>query len=217
MKKGKDGIYNRYVKRALDIFLSLAALMLLCWLYALLALLVRIKLGSPVIYKAVRIGKGEKPFVFYKFRSMSNARDASGELLSDAERITPFGAFLRSTSLDELPEAWNILKGDMSFVGPRPLPDIYLPYYTEAERERHSVRGGLTGLAQVNGRNALGWEERFELDVRYARMVSFMLDVKIALQTVKKVVRRADIGLRGVTGPEDLNVLREKNIAEDRK
>lgn len=208
MKKGKNGFYCRYIKRLLDIVCALLALIVFGWLYLLLTLLVKIKLGSPVIHKAKRVGKDNYIFTFYKFRSMSNECDENGNLLPDAQRITKFGALLRASSLDELPEIFNILKGDMSVIGPRPLPDIYLPYYTEKEKERHTIRGGLSGLAQVNGRNALSWEEKFRYDLQYVENVSFLLDVKILFQTVKKVFKRSDIGLRGVTGPEDFNTYR---------
>ena len=151
MKRGKDGIYCRYIKRGLDILCALAAMIVFCWLYGIIAILVRVKLGSPVIFKQLRPGKDEKIFCLYKFRTMTDKRDDRGKLLPDEQRLTKFGKWLRSTSLDELPEAWNILKGDMSVVGPRPLLVEYLPYYTEEERQRHDVRPGLTGWAQVNG------------------------------------------------------------------
>lgn len=212
MKKGKDGFYCRYVKRILDIICSLAAMIVFGWLYAIIAILVRIKLGSPVIHKAKRVGKDNKVFTFYKFRSMTNERDGNGNLLPDTQRITKLGAVLRTYSLDELPEAVNILKGDMSVIGPRPLPEMYLPYYTDTERARHSVRGGLSGLAQVSGRNALSWEEKFKYDLEYVENVSFFLDVKIVFLTIKKVLHHADIGLRGVTGPEDFNTYRSKQM-----
>lgn len=210
MKKGKNGFYCRHIKRFLDIVCALLALTVFGWLYLLLALLVKIKLGSPVIHKAKRVGKDNRVFTFYKFRSMSNECDANGILLPDAQRITKFGSLLRASSLDELPEALNILKGDMSVIGPRPLPELYMPYYTEKEIERHSVRGGLSGLAQVNGRNALSWEEKFKYDLQYVENISFLLDVKILFQTIKKVFKHSDIGLRGVTGPEDFNIYRSK-------
>lgn len=161
MKHGKDGFYCRVVKRILDVICALAAMIVFCWLYAIVAILVRVKLGSPVIFKQARPGKGEKIFNLYKFRSMTDARDENGELLPDDVRLTKFGRWLRSTSLDELPEAWNILKGDMSVVGPRPLLVRYLPRYKEWQHHRHDVRPGLTGWAQVNGRNAVRWEDKF--------------------------------------------------------
>lgn len=210
MKKGKDGFYCRYIKRVLDVICALAAIFVFCWLYAIIAVLVRIKLGSPVIHKAKRVGKDNKAFSFYKFRSMTNECDEDGSLLPDAQRITKLGAALRTYSLDELPEAFNILKGDMSVIGPRPLPELYLPYYTTEERERHSIRGGLSGLAQVNGRNALSWEEKFGYDLQYVENVSFLLDVKILFQTIRKVFKHSDIGLRGISGPEDFNTYRSR-------
>lgn len=187
------GAYERFFKRPLDILCALLTLVVFCWLYALVALLVYFKLGSPVLFKQERPGKidpktgNEKIFVLYKFRTMTDARGADGELLPDGVRLTRFGKMLRKTSLDELPELWNILKGDMSVVGPRPLLVKYLPLYSEKQRHRHDVRPGLTGLAQVHGRNNCSWEEKFELDVRYTESVSFLLDFKIVLSTVKSV------------------------------
>lgn len=194
MKRGKDGIYCRYVKRLIDICCALSAMVVFCWLYAIVAILVRAKLGSPVIFKQPRPGKDEKIFNLYKFRSMTDARDENGNLLPNDIRLTKFGRLLRSTSMDELPEAWNIFKGDMSVIGPRPLLPEYLSYYTAEEHHRHDVRPGLTGLAQVNGRNAIAnWEERFGYDLEYLRNCSLMLDIKILFKTVMKVVRRSDI------------------------
>ena len=208
MKAAKDSIYCRYVKRFFDIACSLLALVVLSPILIILSISVRVKMGSPVLFAQERIGKDEKPFVMYKFRSMSNTKDANGELLPDVQRIGTFGKLLRSTSLDELPALINIFKGDMSVVGPRPLPTIYKPYFYESERKRHTIRGGLSGLAQVNGRNALSWEQRFALDNEYVDNISFWLDVKIVLATIRKVFKRADIGLRGITGPEDFNIYR---------
>lgn len=164
-----------------------------CWLYAIVAILVRVNLGSPVIFKQKRPGLNEKIFTLYKFRTMTDERDENGELMPDEVRLTKFGKFLRSTSLDELPEVWNILKGDMSVIGPRPLLVEYLPYYTEKEHHRHDVRPGLTGLAQVNGRNFLSWEEKFAIDLLYVSGISFQKDYRILLLTVKKVFCREDI------------------------
>lgn len=195
MKKGKDGFYCRYVKRILDIICALAAMIVFCWLYAIIAILVRVKLGGPVIYKQPRPGKNEKIFTLYKFRTMTDQRDKDGYLLSDDVRIIKFGKALRSTSLDELPEAWNILKGDMSVIGPRPLLIKYLPYYTIEERHRHDVRPGLSGLAQVNGRNVIDWNERFKLDTEYVASVSFLRDVKIVTQSVAIAVSHKDIAV----------------------
>ena len=193
MKKGKDGIYCRYIKRGMDILCALAAMIVFCWLYGIIAILVRVKLGSPVIFKQLRPGKDEKIFCLYKFRTMTDKRDDRGKLLPDEQRLTKFGKWLRSTSLDELPEAWNILKGDMSVVGPRPLLVEYLPYYTEEERQRHDVRPGLTGWAQVNGRNALRWEDRFAADVEYVENVSLCFDIRVICLTVVKVFKHSGI------------------------
>lgn len=193
MKKGKDGIYCRYIKRILDILCALAAILVFWWLYAIVAILVRVKLGSPVIFCQERPGKDEKIFRMYKFRSMTNERDERGELLPDEARLTKFGRLLRSTSLDELPEAWNILKGDMSVIGPRPLLVKYLPRYNEQQARRHEVRPGLSGYAQVHGRNAVTWEEKFDMDVWYTENVSFVLDAKLVLQTVVVAMKRDGI------------------------
>ncbi len=184
-------IYQKVVKRFLDILISSLVILLLCWLYAILALLVRTKLGSPVLFHQDRPGKDGKIFPMYKFRSMSDERDADGNLLPDEKRLTPFGKKLRASSLDELPELFNILKGDMSLIGPRPLLIRYLSYYTKEEFRRHDVRPGLTGLAQINGRNALGWEDRFAYDLQYVDHLTFAMDVKIVLQTVGKVLKRS--------------------------
>ena len=184
-------MYRKYIKRLLDIVISLCGIIVLSPAYLILALLVRTKLGSPVIFRQDRPGKNEKIFHLYKFRSMTDERDENGNLLSDEIRLTSFGKKLRSTSLDELPELFNILKGDMSLIGPRPLLVRYLPWYTEDERHRHDVRPGLTGLAQVNGRNALGWEERFSYDLEYVNHLTFLMDVKIICMTVYKVLKRS--------------------------
>ena len=193
MSRGKDGIYCRYIKRLLDILLSGCALVILSPVLLIVAILVRTKLGSPVIFCQERPGKDEKIFRMYKFRSMTDERDEAGNLLPDEVRLTKFGRLLRSTSLDELPELWNIFKGDMSIVGPRPLLVKYLPLYNEEQRHRHDVRPGLTGLAQVSGRNAITWEEKFFHDVRYVENVSFFLDVQIVISTVKKVLKHEGI------------------------
>lgn len=188
-----QGIYQRYLKRPMDFILSLIALIILSPVFLVVALLVRINLGSPVIFKQQRPGLNEKIFTMYKFRTMTDERDENGELLPDAVRLTKFGKFLRSTSLDELPELFNILKGDMSIVGPRPLLVQYLPLYNEHQRRRHEVRPGLTGLAQVNGRNAISWEEKFDLDVEYVDNITFINDWKIIFSTLKKAVLREGI------------------------
>ena len=190
-------IYRKYIKRFLDIILSGIAIVVSSPVMGITALLVRLKLGSPVLFKQERPGLNGRIFKMYKFRTMTDARDANGELLSDEERLTSFGKALRSTSLDELPEFINIFKGDMSFVGPRPLLVRYLPRYSEEQRHRHDVLPGLTGLAQVNGRNALSWEKKFEYDVEYAKNVSFILDMKIIFKTVAKVLKRDGISEAG--------------------
>lgn len=193
----KQGIYARYIKRLLDIICSLAALILFCWLYAIIAILVYVKLGSPVLFTQERPGKDEKIFKIYKFRTMTDARDENGELLLDAERLTKFGKALRATSMDELPEVFNILKGDMSIIGPRPLLVKYLPLYNDFQHKRHEIKPGLTGYAQVYGRNALTWEEKFEKDVYYAENVSLKLDLKILLKTIAVVFTREGINQEG--------------------
>ena len=209
MKQGKQGIYARYIKRILDILLSGCALIVLSPVLLIVAVLVRTKLGSPVIFCQERPGKDEKIFKMYKFRSMTDARDENGELLPDEVRLTKFGRALRATSLDELPELWNIFKGDMSIVGPRPLAVVYLPYYTEEERHRHDILPGLTGLAQVHGRNAISWEAKFAYDLEYLRTLSFRTDVKIIFLTVKKVLVREGIG-QAEQAPESLHIERQK-------
>lgn len=190
-------MYDRVIKRIIDLVLSGIALLVLSPVYLILAIIVRIKLGSPVLFSQERPGKNEKVFRMYKFRSMTDARDADGNLLPDEERLTHFGAALRATSLDELPELWNIFKGDMSIVGPRPLLVRYLPRYNERQHRRHDVRPGLTGWAQVNGRNAISWEQKFEYDVEYVEKESFLFDVKILFMTVGKVLHRSGITSEG--------------------
>lgn len=186
-------VYQKWGKRALDICFSALALVVLSPVLLIVALLVKIKLGSPIIFKQDRPGKDEVIFSMYKFRTMTDAKDANGNYLPDNVRLTKFGQLLRATSLDELPELWNILKGDMSFVGPRPLLVEYLPLYNENQRKRHSVRPGLTGLAQVKGRNAIKWQEKFGYDVSYINKISFKLDVIIIFYTFKKVLKREGI------------------------
>lgn len=202
-------IYRKYVKRLLDIIISLCALIILSPILLITALLVRVKLGSPVIFHQERPGYNEKIFKLCKFRSMTEEKDENGNLLPDAVRLTKFGRMLRATSLDELPELFNILKGDMSLIGPRPLLVSYLPYYTEEERLRHTVRPGLTGLAQVSGRNLLEWDKRFAKDVEYVRNLSFTMDMKIFFLTIKKVFVHENIEV-------DTNKV-EGNFAEIRK
>lgn len=193
MQGSSNGIYRRYIKRLVDIILSLVAIICLSLVFLLVAFLVRVKLGSPVLFKQKRPGMNEKIFLMYKFRTMTDARGENGELLPDDVRLTKFGKFLRSTSLDELPELFNILKGDMSLVGPRPLLVQYLPLYNEHQKRRHEVRPGLSGLAQVNGRNAIGWKEKFNLDVQYVDNISLVNDIKIIFSTFKKVLVREGI------------------------
>ena len=186
-------MYRNGIKRILDFILSLIAIIVLSPVMLVVAVLVRIKLGSPVLFKQQRPGKDEKIFRMYKFRTMTDEKDAEGRLLPDEKRLTRFGKMLRSTSLDELPEFFNILKGDMSIVGPRPLLVAYLPLYNERQKHRHDVRPGFTGLAQVNGRNSITWEEKFEWDVRYVEHVTFLEDCRIILKTVKVVLAREGI------------------------
>lgn len=189
----KSGFYEKCIKRIIDIFCSLIVLLLFWWIYIIVALLVRAKLGSPILFKQPRPGKNEKIFDMYKFRTMTDEKNKNGELLSDERRLTEFGKTLRATSLDELPEIFNILKGDMSLIGPRPLLVKYLPRYNEEQRHRHDVKPGLTGYAQVHGRNSVSWEEKFKMDVWYVNHISLGTDIKIILDTVKTVVKREGI------------------------
>lgn len=186
-------MYQKYIKRLLDIILSLLAIIITFPIFLIIGILVLIFIGQPAIFRQKRPGKNEKIFTMYKFRTMTNKKDEDGNLLPDELRLTKLGKFLRKTSLDEIPEFINILKGDMSFVGPRPLLVDYLPYYTEEEHHRHDVRPGLTGLAQVSGRNLLFWEERFQLDIKYVNNVTFLNDAKIILKTIKTVLIREGI------------------------
>lgn len=188
-------MYRKFGKRFLDVLISGMALILLSPVFLTVAVLVRVKLGSPIIFHQKRPGKDEKIFTLCKFRTMTDAKDEKGNLLPDEVRLTSFGKLLRATSLDELPELWNILKGDMSLVGPRPLLVEYLPYYRRKEKLRHSVRPGLTGYAQVNGRNFLGWDHRLEKDVFYVKNLSFLLDLKIIIKTVMVVVKKEDVSV----------------------
>lgn len=193
MGKGKNSFYARYSKRFFDVVLSLLALVIVSPVMAVTAVLVKIKLGSPVLFCQERLGKEEKIFKMYKFRTMTEKRDQEGKLLPDEERLTEFGKKLRSSSLDELPELINILKGEMSIVGPRPLLVEYLPLYNQEQRKRHEVSPGLTGLAQVNGRNAITWEEKFQYDLEYIKRMSIRVDIVIIYQTIKKVWEREGI------------------------
>ncbi len=202
-------MYRKFFKRPLDILLSFCGLIVLSPVMLVIAILVRTKLGSPVVFCQERPGKDEKIFHMYKFRSMTDERDEDGNLLPDDIRLTAFGRKLRSTSLDELPELWNILKGDMSVVGPRPLAVVYLPYYDEHERVRHSVRPGLTGLAQVNGRNSISWEEKFSYDSTYVFNITLLTDISIVFKTVRKVVIRDGIG-QAEEAPGSLHIIRKE-------
>ncbi len=202
------GIYCRYIKRLLDVILSFAALIILSPIFLIVAILVSVKLGSPIIFKQKRPGLNEKIFTLYKFRTMTDERDENGELLPDSVRLTKFGKFLRSTSLDELPEFFNILKGDMSIIGPRPLAVVYLPYYNETEKHRHDIRPGLSGLAQLRGRNNLPWEERFAYDIEYVNNISFLNDIKLVIQTIIKVFKKEDIIVRGTGKVKDFHIYR---------
>ena len=206
----KNSFYARYIKRIVDIIISLLVIIFFCWLYLILAILVRVKLGSPILFKQARPGKDEKIFNLYKFRTMTDKRDAEGKLLPDKDRLTKFGNFLRKSSLDELPEFFNILKGDMSFIGPRPLLVEYLPYYTDREKLRHTVRPGLTGLAQVSGRNTVDWDTRFEIDAQYVENLNFLMDLKVIGLTFKTVFGHTD------QVAEDTNKV-EGNFAQIRK
>lgn len=204
----KAGFYEKYIKRLLDIVLSGCALIVLSPLLLVTAILVRVKLGSPVIFCQERPGKDEKIFRLHKFRSMSDARDENGNLLPDKERLTGFGKKLRALSIDELPELWDIFRGKMSIVGPRPLLVEYLPYYTENERHRHDVRPGLTGLAQINGRNTLTWEQKFAYDLEYVQHISFCEDIKILFSTVGKVLNRSGVQVNTQSGEGNLAKIR---------
>lgn len=199
-------MYRKIIKRLFDVIASLFTIIILSPVILIVAGLVRIYLGRPIIFKHQRPGQNEKIFTLYKFRTMTNERDDNNVLLPDEVRLTKFGRLLRATSLDELPELFNILKGDMSIVGPRPLEVYFLPYYNELEKHRHDIRPGLTGLAQVNGRNNLTWEQRFEYDLRYIKQMSFFNDVKIIIQTIIQIIKKegTDIPL------EDFNVHRDK-------
>ena len=186
-------MYQLFIKRFFDFILSLMTIIILSPVFIIIALLVRIKLGSPILFKQERPGLNEKIFKMYKFRTMTSEVDEKGNLLPDEVRLTSFGQLLRSTSLDELPELFNIFKGDMSIVGPRPLLVKYLPLYNDEQKHRHDVRPGLTGLAQVNGRNAISWEDKFKYDVEYTKNVTFMNDLKIIFETILKVIKRDGI------------------------
>ncbi len=210
-------MYKKFIKRFLDLILSLMALIILMPLMLIIYILVRVKLGKPAIFKQERPGKDEKIFTLYKFRTMTDEKDENGNLLPDEQRLTKFGKMLRSTSLDELPELVNIIKGDMSIVGPRPLLVRDMVFMTEIQRKRHSVRQGLTGLAQVNGRNNITWEEKIKYDLNYVENISFINDVKIILKTVIKVFKREDTQTDGMQTAEDLGdyLVRTNKISKD--
>jgi len=208
-------MYRKFIKRILDFILSLIALIILSPVFLIVAILVRVKLGSPILFKQQRPGLNEKIFTMYKFRTMTDKKDNFGELLPDNERLTKFGKLLRSTSLDELPELWNILIGDMSIVGPRPLLIRYLPFYFDFERERSHVRPGITGLAQVNGRNAVSWDERFRLDVSYVKNLTFLLDLKIIFSTFLVVFKRKNILVGNEHVIKDLDVERRVEFSDE--
>lgn len=201
-------MYAKFFKRLIDVILSFTALLLLCVPLLVVMLVIRITMGAPVLFIQKRIGKSEKPFNLYKLRSMKNAFDENGVPLPDTERVTGLGKFIRKTSIDELPSLVNILKGDMSIVGPRPLPMNYLPWFKEEERVRHAVRGGLTGLAQIHGRNTSSWETRFRYDAEYVNNITFWGDIKIIFDTIGLVLKKSDIGERGNDAPMDFHVYR---------
>lgn len=211
----KKGFYEKILKRPFDFFIALLTLIILSPLLLVIAILVRIKLGSPVFFKQERPGLDEKIFTIYKFRTMNNIKDENGRFLPDIERLTSFGKFLRSTSIDELPALINIIKGNMSFVGPRPLLVEYLPYYSEEEKKRHSIRPGITGLAQINGRNNLNWDDRLKKDLEYMNNISFVLDLKILFKTALKVIRKVDVAEDTKESEGNLAVIR--SVANIRK
>jgi len=209
--------YHKYTKRLFDIVFSLVFLIILSPILVLIAILIRLTLGSPILFKQKRPGLNGQIFFIYKFRTMSNAKDECGELLPDKDRITKLGKFLRTTSLDELPELINILKGEMSFVGPRPLSVKYLPFYNAIEKQRHNVRPGLTGLAQINGRNVANWDERFQYDIEYLKSSSLIMDLKIIIKTFIVVLKREDIVLRGTGEVMDFQDYRKKQLENPNK
>ncbi|MDX8289020.1 sugar transferase [Metabacillus indicus] len=215
MKKN-IGFYRKFIKRPLDFVLSLSALIILSPVILLTALLVRIKLGSPVLFTQRRPGLNEQIFLMYKFRTMTDSRDEYGALLPDEKRLTKFGMFLRSTSLDELPELFNILKGDMSLVGPRPLLESYLSLYNNHQKRRHEVRPGLSGLAQISGRNAINWEEKFSLDVKYVDNISLISDLKIIFLTIKKVFIREGINSENAATMEAFKGAKKESVKCER-
>lgn len=210
-------MYKKYFKRIFDICFSIIAIVCFIPIYVVVGVGIAINLGCPIIFKQKRPGRDEKIFTIYKFRSMSNKKDKDGKLLSDKDRLTKFGRVLRNTSLDELPELFNILKGDMSIVGPRPLAVEYIGYYNEYESRRHSIRPGLTGLAQINGRNTINWEERFKYDIDYVDNITFINDIKIILLTIMKVFKKEDITVSGTTNIKDFHIYRQEQIRKEKE
>ena len=218
MNVTKGGLYKKKFKRPMDFFLSLIAILVLSPVFLIVAVLVRTRLGSPVLFKQERPGLNEEIFSMYKFRTMTDKRDGNGDLLPNELRHTKFGKLLRSTSLDELPGLFNILKGDMSIIGPRPLLVDYLPLYNEEQKRRHDVRPGLSGLAQVKGRNSLTWEEKFDFDIQYVNKLSFLNDIKIVMLTIKKVFKREGINFNNViTDTKFRGTRNNRNIDEVNK
>ena len=219
MKKREQTVYERYIKRVLDLIWAILAIVVFWWLYIIIAILVKIKLGSPVIFKQQRPGLNEKVFSLYKFRTMTDERDENGNLMPDEVRLTKFGKWLRSTSLDELPEVFNIINGDMSVIGPRPQLVRDMFFMTEEQRERHSVRPGLSGLAQVNGRNSISWENKLNYDLQYIKKITFLGDIKIVFQTVQKAfIKHEGINKDDMATAEDFGdyLLRSKQIDMNR-
>lgn len=215
MKKREQTVYERYIKRVLDLIWAILAIVVFGWLYIIIAILVKIKLGSPVIFKQQRPGLNEKIFSLYKFRTMTDERDENGNLMPDEVRLTKFGKWLRSTSLDELPEVFNIINGDMSVIGPRPQLVRDMVFMTEEQRKRHSVRPGLSGLAQVNGRNSISWENKLNYDLQYIKKITFLGDVKIIIQTVQKAfIKQEGITKEDMATAEDFGdyLLRTKQV-----
>lgn len=215
MKKREQTVYERYIKRVLDLIWAILAIVVFWWLYIIIEILVKIKLGSPVIFKQQRPGLNEKVFSLYKFRTMTDERDENGNLMPDEVRLTKFGKWLRSTSLDELPEVFNIINGDMSVIGPRPQLVRDMVFMTNEQRERHSVRPGLSGLAQVNGRNSISWENKLNYDLQYIKKITFLGDVKIIIQTVQKAfIKQEGITEEDMATAEDFGdyLLRTKQV-----
>lgn len=207
-------MYEKYFKRIIDFSFAFLLLLITSPILIISALAIKLESKGPSLFKQRRIGKNNKEFIIYKFRTMKVATGENGKKLSDSERLTKVGNFLRKTSLDEIPQCINILKGEMSFIGPRPLPVIYLPYYTEEELKRHEVRPGISGLAQVNGRNTLQWEDRFKYDIEYINNISIGMDIKILIMTLQKVFKRENIQVRGTTKIKDFHTYRQEQREE---